>query len=99
MRGQEGERMKKIYRYSTIALCAFFVLFHIYTALFGVIGNNGQKCIHLSVIFGILFIGLMEKDEKNIILSLVATIQYVLALFITRLDHHKIEPTTKHNSL
>ena len=64
MRGQEGERMKKIYRYSTIALCAFFVLFHIYTALFGVIGNNGQKCIHLCVIFGILFIGLMEKYES-----------------------------------
>ena len=84
--------MKKIYRYSTIALCAFFVLFHIYTALFGVIGNNGQKCIHLSVIFGILFIGLMEKDEKNIILVILDTI-FLIAGVASMLYIWYVSPT------
>ena len=60
--------MEKICKYITIVLCGVFVTFHVYTALFGVISNNGQKCIHLALIFGILFIGLLEKDRKKPVL-------------------------------
>ena len=69
--------MKKICRYTTVALCAMFVIFHIYTALFGVISNNGQKCIHLALIFGILFMGLLEKDEKKPLIMSVDVILLV----------------------
>lgn len=66
--------MKKICKYTTIVLCAIFVIFHIYTALFGVISNNGQKCIHLALIFGILFMGLLEKDEGKPVLLCMDTL-------------------------
>ena len=35
--------MKKICKYTTIVLCAIFVIFHIYTALFGVISKDVYK--------------------------------------------------------
>lgn len=69
--------MKKICKYTTVVLCAMFVIFHIYTALFGVISNNGQKCIHLALIFGILFMGLLEKDEKKPFLLCIDTLLLV----------------------
>lgn len=63
--------MKKLCDRISLFLCVCFVLFHIYTALFGPIPQNGQRCIHLAFMLGILFINLIPKDADRPILAVV----------------------------
>lgn len=51
---------KKIY----LALSSVFVIFHLYTAIFGVVSGNGQRAIHLLLILSLLFLRAFIKDEK-----------------------------------
>ncbi len=47
-----------------LALSTVFVLFHLYTAMFGVVPGNGQRTIHLLLMLSILFLRAYIKDNK-----------------------------------
>ena len=46
-------------------LSLFFVVFHIYTAMFGVVSGVGQKALHIGIIMTIFFLREMIKPNKK----------------------------------
>ncbi len=83
--------MKKLCDQISFFLCSVFVIFHLYTAIFGPIPENGQRCIHLALILGILFVNLIPKDAGKPILVGLDLILFIAgissALYIWLISH------------
>ena len=46
-------------------ICIAFILFHLYTAYFGVVQGNGQKTIHLGFILLVCYLQDIFNSEKG----------------------------------
>ena len=47
------------------AICVVFVLFHLYTAYFGVLDGNGQKTVHLGFVLLVCFLQDIINEKKS----------------------------------
>ena len=45
-------------------ICVVFILFHLYTAYFGVLNGNGQKTVHLGFILLVCFLQDIINEKK-----------------------------------
>ena len=61
-------------------ICIAFILFHLYTAYFGVVQGNGQKTIHLGFILLVCYLQDIFNSEKGKIERITAVIFLALGL-------------------
>lgn len=61
-------------------ICVAFILFHMYTAFFGVVQGNGQKTIHLGFILVICFLLDIINTEKSKLERITAVISMGMGL-------------------
>lgn len=82
-------KVKKATSGLVFLLSLFFVLFHIYTAMFGVVSGVGQKALHIGIIMTIYFLREMIKPDRKTVLrvldvllciGVVASVTYLISI-------------------
>ena len=61
-------------------ICVVFILFHLYTAYFGVLNGNAQKTVHLGFVLLVCFLLDIINDQKSKFERITAVISMVLGL-------------------
>ena len=61
-------------------ICVVFILFHMYTAYFGVVQGNGQKTIHLGFILVVCYLSDIINQDKSKLERITAVIFLALGL-------------------
>ena len=61
-------------------ICVVFILFHLYTAYFGVLDGNGQKTVHLGFILLICFLQDIINEKKSRLERISAVVSLALGL-------------------
>lgn len=59
------EKIVKYTKYLVAALSVFIIVFHLYTAIFGIIPGIGQRTIHLGTLVVILFLTWFGKEKRK----------------------------------
>ena len=74
----EAQRKRGFLDYVELVACILFVIFTLYTAIFGALKGTAQKAAHLGMIFLIAYIGQFKKDKDRIALQIADVIGMVL---------------------
>jgi len=62
------------------AICVVFVLFHLYTAYFGVLDGNGQKTVHLGFVLLVCFLQDIINEKKSKLERISAVVTLAIGL-------------------
>ncbi len=61
-------------------ICVVFILFHLFTAYFGVLDGNAQKTVHLGFVLAVCFLLDLLNEKKSKFEKVTAVISMVLGL-------------------
>ena len=75
----EARKKKGFLDYVELVACILFVVFTLYTAIFGALKGTAQKAAHLGMIFLIAYIGQFKKDKGKIALQIADIVGMLLS--------------------